>query len=233
LGLLSARPEFSDLDGIPLMALRAPRFTHSEEVFKRVVDLLLGGCVTVLSLPLLACIALAIRLESPGSVLYVQKRVGKGGKYFNFYKFRSMFQDADSRKAALIAENEAGGHLFKIRRDPRLTRVGTAIRRLSLDELPQLFNVLKGDMSLVGPRPLPRDDLPKELSETPYSLWLERRRSVIPGITGLWQVNGRSDLPFEEMVRFDLFYVENWSLFLDIRILWQTIPVIIKGKGAY
>ena len=123
--------------------------------------------------------------------------------------------------------------MFKIRRDPRLTRVGAALRRLSLDELPQLFNVLKGDMSLVGPRPLPRDDLPKELSETPYSLWLERRRSVIPGITGLWQVNGRSDLPFEEMVRFDLFYVENWSLFLDAKILWQTIPVIIRGKGAY
>ena len=233
LGLLSARPAVSDLDGLPLMALHPPRFARRDEVVKRGLDLALGGALALLGLPAAALIALAIKMDSRGPVLYRQRRVGRGGKYFTLLKFRSMTVGANELRPELAPGNEAGGHLFKLRRDPRVTRVGAWLRRFSLDELPQLVNVLKGEMSLVGPRPLPTQDVPRELGATPYRLWLERRRSVAPGVTGLWQVSGRSDLAFEQMVRLDLFYVESWSLALDLQILARTLPAILRGAGAY
>jgi lipopolysaccharide/colanic/teichoic acid biosynthesis glycosyltransferase len=178
-------------------------------------------------LPICAVIALAIRLESVGPIFYKQVRIGKNGNPFNCYKFRSMVVDADLRRDELGCINEASGPLFKVRKDPRLTRVGRFIRRYSLDELPQLFNVLRGDMSIIGPRP----NLPKEVEQ--YQEWHKKRLSVTPGITGLWQVSGRSDLTFDEMVLLDIYYVENWSLGLDLNILLRSIPAVIFGKGAY
>jgi exopolysaccharide biosynthesis polyprenyl glycosylphosphotransferase len=232
-GLVSARPVVSDLGGLPLVALRPETLTRLDVTVKRIADLLASGLAVIVGAPVLALLALAVKLNSPGPVLFVQRRVGRGGRHFDLYKFRSMYVDAERRRKEFERHNEADGHLFKMRRDPRVTRVGRLLRRWSLDELPQLLNVLRGDMSLVGPRPLPSEDLPAQANATPYALWLDRRRTVAPGVTGLWQVSGRSDLPFEEMVRLDLFYVENWSLGLDLQILWRTLPVIIRGQGAY
>jgi lipopolysaccharide/colanic/teichoic acid biosynthesis glycosyltransferase len=169
----------------------------------------------------------AIRLFDHGPVLFTQTRVGKGGKSFKIYKFRTMVVDAEARLAELRVQNEVDGVLFKIRRDPRITAMGTHLRKWSLDELPQLFNVLLGQMSLVGPRPA----LPDEAAR--YAEHVRRRLFVKPGLTGLWQVSGRSDLSWEESVRLDLRYVENWSFVLDLEILWKTLGVIFTGTGAY
>jgi lipopolysaccharide/colanic/teichoic acid biosynthesis glycosyltransferase len=160
-------------------------------------------------------------------VLFRQARVGKDGHHFKVYKFRTMVVDAELKKASLASENNGNGVLFKVRNDPRVTRTGAWLRRWSLDELPQLLNVLKGDMSLVGPRP----PLPDEVAR--YTDYVRRRLVVKPGITGLWQVSGRSDLPWEEAVRLDLRYVENWSLILDLQILWKSCPAVFHGSGAY
>jgi lipopolysaccharide/colanic/teichoic acid biosynthesis glycosyltransferase len=160
-------------------------------------------------------------------VLYRQQRVGKDGRLFYMLKFRSMFRDADRRRDALIAANEATGPLFKMRNDPRVTRVGRVLRRSSLDELPQLLNVLRGEMSLVGPRP----PLPSEVEK--YEAWQLGRLRAVPGMTGLWQVSGRSDVSFHDMVRLDLHYIRNWSLSLDLEILWQTLPAVFGNRGAY
>jgi lipopolysaccharide/colanic/teichoic acid biosynthesis glycosyltransferase len=175
----------------------------------------------------LLLIVLLIEYDSPGPVLFRQVRVGRGGRLFTLYKFRSMRQGADEEKTTLSDRNQATGPLFKMRDDPRLTRVGRWLRRLSLDELPQFYNVLRGEMSLVGPRP----PIPAEVEQ--YQDWHRRRLDVPPGVTGLWQVSGRSDLTFDEMVMLDLFYAENWSLLLDFKILLRTIPTVILGTGAY
>jgi lipopolysaccharide/colanic/teichoic acid biosynthesis glycosyltransferase len=181
----------------------------------------------VLLAPVWPLVALAIRLDSPGPILFRQIRVGRHGKTFTFYKFRSMCADAEAELEKLRALNEASGPLFKIKDDPRQTRVGRFIRRTSLDELPQFFNVLRGDMSLVGPRP----GLPSEVEK--YQNWHRRRLEVQPGLSGLWQVRGRSDLTFDEMVMLDIYYGENWSLLTDVQILMRTIPQILFGDGAY
>ncbi len=177
--------------------------------------------------PLIALVALAVKLDSPGPILFRQKRVGKGGQLFDCLKFRSMYIDAEARKAELMAQNEAGDVVFKMRHDPRVTRVGRFIRKASLDELPQLFNVLRGEMSLVGPRP----SLPSECEK--YQVEFLRRMDVTPGITGLQQVSGRSDLDFDRWVELDLQYVDERSLTKDVVILVKTIPAVLTGRGAY
>ena len=194
---------------------------------KRTIDILGAAVFLVLCAPVMALIALVIRLDSPGPIIYRQVRVGKNGRSFVFLKFRSMFCDAEERLEELQAMNEAQGPLFKIRRDPRVTRVGRLLRRSSLDELPQLWNVLRGDMSLVGPRP----PLPSEVER--YEPWQRSRLSVTPGLTGLWQVNGRSTLDFAAMVQLDLEYIEHWSVLLDLKILLQTVPVVFLASGGY
>ena len=194
---------------------------------KRAFDLLAGSLILLGCSPLLLLVALAIRLDSPGPVFFPQDRVGKDGRPFRMLKFRSMRRDADRLLAELRDRNEASGPLFKMRNDPRVTRVGRFLRRSSLDELPQLFNVLRGEMSLVGPRP----PIPKEVAD--YEDWQHGRLRAVPGMTGLWQVSGRSDVPFHDMVRLDLHYIRNWSLALDLEIILRTIPAVVGNRGAY
>ena len=194
---------------------------------KRGLDLLILALALPVVLPLGLFTALAIRLDSPGPVIFRQTRVGKWGKLFVCYKFRSMAIDAEERKQALLLANEADGPIFKIQNDPRMTRVGRLIRKASIDELPQLINILKGDMSFVGPRP----PLPSEVSLYEYEQ--RRRLNAVPGLTGLQQVSGRSDLPFERWVELDLQYINEQSLGKDVVILLKTIPTVIFGKGAY
>jgi exopolysaccharide biosynthesis polyprenyl glycosylphosphotransferase len=194
---------------------------------KRLLDVGVSGLALIVFSPLLLLTALAIKLDSPGPVFFKQTRVGKWGRLFGIYKFRSMYTDAEKRKQELAAQNEATGPVFKMKRDPRITRVGRVIRKLSIDELPQLINVLRGDMSLVGPRP----PLPKEVDE--YEYHQRRRLDAVPGITGLQQVSGRSDLNFEQWVAFDVTYIEQQSLWFDIKILLKTIPAVLTGRGAY
>jgi exopolysaccharide biosynthesis polyprenyl glycosylphosphotransferase len=194
---------------------------------KRALDLVLTTVGLVALAPTLILIAVLIKLDSPGPVFYRQVRVGRHGLRFSMLKFRSMRQDAERQLVLLLANNEASGPLFKIRADPRVTRVGRVLRRLSLDELPQLFNVLHGEMSLVGPRP----PLPSEVDK--YEEWQFGRLRAVPGLTGLWQVSGRSDVPFHDMVRLDLHYIRNWSLGLDLEILLRTIPAVLTSRGAY
>ena len=195
---------------------------------KQVLDLVLGAAALLALSPLLVVVAAAIKLESRGPVFFTQTRVGRWGRLFAIWKFRSMYVDAEARKAALAATNEmAGGVTFKMRDDPRITRVGRLIRRGSIDELPQLWNVLRGDMSLVGPRP----PLPSEVAE--YALSDRRRLEVKPGITCLWQVSGRSEIPFDRQVELDVEYIESHTLRQDLSILLRTIPAVLLGKGAY
>jgi exopolysaccharide biosynthesis polyprenyl glycosylphosphotransferase len=215
------------LNGIPLLSTREVSIQGWNLVLKRAVDLILCVLLGGLTLPLTGLIALAIRLDSPGPVLFTQWRIGKHGRPFLCYKFRSMVQRADELQPTLAEINEASGPLFKLRDDPRRTRVGRFLRRFSLDELPQFYNVIRGEMSLIGPRP----NLPEEVEQ--YEEWHKKRLSTSPGITGLWQVSGRSDLTFDEMVLLDIYYVENWSLALDLSILLRSIPAIFWGRGAY
>jgi exopolysaccharide biosynthesis polyprenyl glycosylphosphotransferase len=196
-------------------------------LMKRVADFVLSALGIVLISPLLVLIAIWIKLDSKGPVIIKQKRIGKNGAPFYMLKFRSMVANAEELKAALAHQNEAIGPVFKMKNDPRVTRVGRFIRKYSLDELPQLFNVLFGQMSLIGPRP----PLPNEVEQ--YTDYQWRRFDVRPGITGLWQVSGRSDLPFDEWVKLDIYYIERWSLSLEFKILLKTIPVVLKGEGAY
>jgi exopolysaccharide biosynthesis polyprenyl glycosylphosphotransferase len=213
--------------GLPLLYMDHPEFTGARRLIKSVFDRSLAIAALVLLVPLLIALALAIRLADGRPVLFRQTRIGKDGRPFTVLKFRTMVVDAEARKAELILRNEVGGVLFKMHKDPRVTRVGEWLRRWSLDELPQLLNVLRGDMSLVGPRP----PLPDEVAR--YVDHVRRRLVVKPGITGLWQVNGRSDLSWDESVRLDLRYVENWSLMLDLQILWKTLWAVAGGSGAY
>jgi lipopolysaccharide/colanic/teichoic acid biosynthesis glycosyltransferase len=177
--------------------------------------------------PVFALIALLIKLDSPGPVFYFSRRYGYGGRVIKMWKFRSMVADAEKKLDQLKPHNEVDGPIFKIRKDPRITRLGSFLRKYSLDELPQIFNVFFGDMSLVGPRPLPLDQVQQE------DLQQLKRLEVRPGITGLWQVRGRSDLTFKQLIKWDTWYVNNWSFTLDLEILFETIPVVLKGKGAY
>ena len=213
--------------GLPLLYVDHPDLSGLRQVIKGVFDKLAAGAALILLAPLLLAIGLAIRLEDGGPAFFRQVRVGRDGKPFRLYKFRTMVVEAEQQKAALAGHNEGTGVLFKIRDDPRITRTGARLRRWSLDELPQLINVLFGQMSLVGPRPA----LPEEAAK--YGDYVRRRLAVRPGMTGLWQIHGRSDLPGEEAVRLVLRYVENWSLALDLLILWKTWPAVARGSGAY
>jgi exopolysaccharide biosynthesis polyprenyl glycosylphosphotransferase len=215
------------LEGLPLLVVEQPRFEGWPRLVKGAVDRTFAGLALLLLAPVLLTVALAVRLSSPGPVFYRQERIGLGGRPFTLLKFRSMVVDADARRAEFTADNISDGLLFKIRNDPRVTPVGRWLRRYSLDELPQLLNVLQGSMSLVGPRP----PLPGEVAH--YDSSVSRRLLVKPGLTGLWQISGRSDLPWEEAVRLDLRYVENWSLALDALILWKTGRAVLTSSGAY
>jgi exopolysaccharide biosynthesis polyprenyl glycosylphosphotransferase len=213
--------------GLPLLAIEEPVFSGWRRALKAALDRI-GALVALVLLALvLLVIAVAVYLSSPGPVLYRQERVGVSGRLFTMYKFRSMVDGAETQLPDLGAHNEGHGLLFKIHSDPRVTPIGRLLRRFSLDELPQLFNVLNGSMSLVGPRP----PLPGEVER--YDSSSRRRLLVKPGLTGLWQISGRSDLPWEESVRLDLRYVENWSLALDLLILWKTASAVVRGRGAY
>ncbi len=222
-----SRVDMDEIAGIPLIGFRESTIAGPNLVLKRALDLGLGSFILLLSLPLWIVVPLLIKLDSPGPVLYRQIRVGRDGKHFTFYKFRSMRKGAEEEWHRLRALNETEGPILKIRKDPRLTRVGKFLRRTSMDELPQILNVLRGDMSLVGPRP----PLPAEVLQ--YEPWQHKRLSVAGGMTGLWQVSGRSHLNFEEMVMMDLYYIENWSLGLDLKILLRTIPAILTGTGSF
>ena len=226
------RIEVSERYGLQWVELRPVSFTRFQEFLKRGVDIAASATLLIVLGPLLAAAALAIKLTSPGPLFYRAPRVGKGGRHFQFLKFRSMYTDAAGR-GGLGPRNEHSGHLFKIRRDPRITPVGRLLRRSSVDELPQLINVLLGQMSLVGPRPLPAEDLDPDGRSRRFREWADERSAVLPGITGLWQVNGRSELPFEKMIELDLGYVRNRSLRLDLRILLETPPAVLTGRGAY
>ncbi len=225
--LLVQKGEYVPGTGVPLFELRPPILTGWDWVVKRSFDIVVAILLLVVLLPLWALVVLAIKLGSRGPVLYVDRRMGVGEREFGMLKFRTMVADAAAQQQRLEAANEATGALFKIRDDPRVTRVGKILRRLSIDELPQLVNVVRGQMSLVGPRPLPLRDY--ELLED----WHRARYLVLPGMTGLWQISGRSGLSFDDLVRLDFTYLEHWSLWLDITIIVKTIPAVIAGRGAY
>ena len=225
--LIERRGEYVPGQGIPLFELRPPVFVGADWFVKRGFDLAVSLIVGVVGLPIWLLIALAIKLDSPGPVLYRDRRVGLNEREFDMLKFRTMRADAEALQAQLEQENEAEGALFKIRDDPRVTRVGRMLRRYSLDEIPQVLNVLRGEMSLVGPRPLPVRDF--ELLEP----WHRKRYLVLPGMTGLWQIAGRSSLGFDDLVRLDFYYLEHWSIWLDISILLKTVPAVAGRRGAY
>ena len=225
--LLVQRGEYVPGEGPPLFELRPPVLTGWDWTVKRTFDIVVSVLVAVLLLPLWLLVALAVKLDSHGPVFFVDRRIGVGEREFGMLKFRTMVAGAEELQAGLEAENEAEGAIFKIRDDPRLTRVGRVLRRLSLDEVPQVVNVLRGEMSLVGPRPLPLRD---------YALLEEHQKAryaVLPGMTGLWQISGRSGLTFEDLVRLDFTYLENWSIWLDITIIARTVPAVITKRGAY
>jgi exopolysaccharide biosynthesis polyprenyl glycosylphosphotransferase len=228
--VIGSRSVFHDVGGMPLVSVKPPRLSRPARLLKRTMDLVLAGIALLLLAPLFAFAAWRIKHESPGPVFFRQERMGAGGKPFQIFKFRSMYADADERKSEVSHLNihrEDGPRMFKIPNDPRITRFGQFLRKWSLDELPQLINVVRGEMSLVGPRPL-------ILGEDENIHGHERRRlNITPGVTGLWQVLGRSDIPFAEMVSIDYVYVTNWSLWGDVKLLVRTVPVVLRGSGAY
>ncbi|RGE19856.1 sugar transferase [Leucobacter sp. wl10] len=225
--VVGPRISFRPVEGLPMLQISIPSYEGGYHLLKRGLDI----CVAVLALAFIAVItpvlALAIKLDSPGAVFFAQWRVGRDGRLFKMYKFRTMVVEAEERLVSLLDRNEGAGVLFKMRNDPRVTRVGRVLRKISLDELPQFWNVLRGDMSVVGPRP----PLPGEV--TAYDGTVVRRLYVKPGITGPWQVSGRSDLSWDESVRLDLSYVENWSVMNDLQIMWRTARVMVQREGAY
>jgi len=222
-----ARMSLVELDDIPLLTLEPVAQDELKLIVKRILDLTFTLVSMPLILPLIGIIAIVIKLESPSPVFYIQERVGLKKRLFPMYKFRSMYQGADDKLKDLEDLNEAEGPIFKMTNDPRVTRVGRILRRTSLDELPQLFNVVSGEMSLVGPRPMSIRDVDL------FDKGIQRKRfSVKPGLTCLWQISGRSNLPFSKWLELDLDYIDNWSLFLDLKILFKTLPAVIKGHGA-
>ncbi|MGD1996120.1 MAG: sugar transferase [Anaerolineae bacterium] len=222
-----SRVDVETLGGVPIIGVRGVSIGRGALMLKRAMDVVGALTGLILGVPLFSLIALAIALDSPGPPLFRQTRMGLGGRLFEMYKFRSMYEGAEMEQDELEDMNEADGPIFKIREDPRLTRVGRLLRRTSLDELPQLINVLRGEMSLVGPRPA----IPSEVED--YKEWHKKRLEARPGMTGLWQVSGRSHLSFEEMTLLDIYYIEQWSPWLDFKILVRTIPRVIFGEGAY
>jgi exopolysaccharide biosynthesis polyprenyl glycosylphosphotransferase len=220
--------EIYTVEGLPLIGLPPLRLSRRARLLKRLLDFLVSGVVLVLLSPLLAAIAAAIKLDSPGPIVFKQQRIGRRGEIFTIYKFRSMTVDAEARKADLVHLNRHAARdprMFKVDGDPRVTGIGRLLRRYSLDELPQLANVIRGEMSLVGPRPL----IPDEAQHVQE--WARKRLDLTPGITGLWQVLGRSIIPFEEMVRLDYVYVTTWSLWRDLQLLLRTIPAVARGAA--
>jgi exopolysaccharide biosynthesis polyprenyl glycosylphosphotransferase len=215
------------LEGIPLIGMKQTTLTGWKIALKRLIDIAGSSAALLLLSPLLTIIGVAIKLGSPGAVLFKQTRLGRGARPFTCYKFRSMWEHAEEAKPQLSGFNEVAGPIFKMKDDPRVTRVGRVIRRFSFDELPQFVNVFRGDMSLVGPRPA----LPSEVEA--YEDWHHERLKIPSGMTGLWQVMGRSDLTFDEMVMLDLYYAENWSLWLDFKIMLRTLPTVLFARGAY
>ena len=220
---IHARP----VEGLPLMHVELPQYTGARHAFKRIFDVVVSFVALVALLPLFAVLAILVKKDSPGPALFRQERVGRGGRKFRMLKFRSMVETAEDDLAGLLDRNEGAGVMFKIQNDPRITRVGAWMRRFSLDELPQFWNVLIGDMSLVGPRP------PLQREVDSYEKRVHRRLYIKPGITGMWQTNGRSDLSWQDSIRLDLYYVENWSLTGDLIILWRTAVQMLKPLGAY
>ena len=225
--LLTPNAVLDEIEGLPLVTLAQPNLSASSLVIKRGLDLLVGGLLALICLPVALLIALAIKLDSRGPVFYRQDRRGRENRTFSIFKFRSMRIDAEDDREALAHLNDFEGPLFKLRTDPRVTRVGAFLRRTSLDELPQLLNVLRGEMSLVGPRPFVVHEADQ------ITGWGRRRLDLTPGITGLWQVVGRNDVPFEEMIKLDYLYVTGWSPWWDLRILFRTVPAVLRRKGAY
>ncbi len=227
LDVTTSRVLVREVSGVPLITVRGVSFSKGKQFVKRAFDLIVGGAILLLGTPFWALCAALIAVESRGPIFYRQPRVGRGGAKFMMYKFRSMAHCADEMRADLGHHNEASGPLFKMQNDPRVTKVGKWMRKFSIDEFPQLINVMRGDMSLVGPRP----PLPTETSQ--YSEYHWRRMEVLPGMTGLWQVSGRSRLTFDEMIRLDLFYIENWSVGMDMALILRTVPAVIFARGAY
>jgi len=221
-----ARIEVEELEGIPFLTFTTTPSNETQLAAKRLLDIAVSLLLLTLSLPVILIAGIAIKLSSPGSVLFKQKRIGLNGRTFTLYKFRTMIADAHERLAEVSHLNEMSGPVFKAKDDPRITSVGRVLRKFSLDELPQLWNVLKGDMSLVGPRP----PIPEEVRS--YHRWQRRRLSMKPGLTCLWQVNGRNNVDFERWMRMDLQYIDNWSPSLDLKILLRTIPAVLLGRGA-
>ena len=222
------RIHFRPVEGLPLMHVELPQYEGAKHVLKRALDVVASGAALVFLMPLMIVIAILVRRDSPGPILFRQERVGRGGEPFHMLKFRSMVQNAEDNIAGLLDQNQgAGGVLFKMKNDPRVTKFGQFLRTYSLDELPQLWNIFIGEMSLVGPRP----PLPSEVAN--YEDRVHRRLYIKPGLTGMWQVNGRSDLDWDESVRLDLYYVENWSLAGDIVIMLRTVKVLMRADGAY
>ena len=229
---VGGQPQLIDFCGVPLIDL-TPGATHpAQGPMKRAFDVFLATLLLVPVAPVFAAIALLIKLNGPGPIFYCGTRVGRGGRHFVFYKFRTMRHKAD-HGTETVETRAKDGHLYKLRGDPRITRVGAWLRRSSLDELPQLINVLRGEMSLVGPRPLPAEDLDPDGLSQRFRVWSLERAEVTPGITGLWQVRGRGDLPFDRMIDLDLRYAREWSPALDIKILLETPLAVLAGRGAY
>lgn len=226
-GVLLSRTLIGEFEGVPLLTLSSAPADPVLLGVKRAIDVVASLAAIALLSPLLALTALLVKVTSPGPLLFAQERVGLHGRRFHMLKFRSMYQDAEARKQELLDRNEMDGPVFKIKNDPRITSIGRFIRKFSIDELPQLFNILRGEMSLVGPRP----PLPNEVAE--YQRWQRRRLSMKPGLTCLWQVSGRNDIDFETWMRLDMEYIDNWSLFLDLKILFKTIPVVVLARGAH
>jgi len=227
--LFTSNATIEELDGIPVVSLPPMRFSRSVRTLKRIIDFTAASAGLIVLSPLLAISAIAIKLDTPGPVFFRQKRHGRGGSEFEILKFRSMVADAEAQRMAMaeLNEMEGSGPLFKMAKDPRVTKVGEFLRKTSIDELPQLWNVVRGEMSLVGPRPFVVHE-----SEQ-ITGWAGRRLDTTPGITGLWQVLGRNDIPFDEMVKLDYVYVTNWSLWWDIKILLRTVPTVLGRRGAY
>jgi exopolysaccharide biosynthesis polyprenyl glycosylphosphotransferase len=215
------------IEGIPLIGIKQISLNTWQGLITRLIDVTISALILIIGSPLWLFLALTVSLSSSGPIIYKQTRIGLQGRTFQIYKFRSMYNDADQRLAHLLAQNEAHGPLFKMKNDPRITPIGRFLRRTSLDEIPQFVNIFKGDMSLVGPRPA----LPREVAQ--YQEWQKGRLAIKPGLTGLWQVRGRSNLTFDEGVLMDLYYIENWSLRLYIQILLRTIPAVLFTRGAY
>jgi exopolysaccharide biosynthesis polyprenyl glycosylphosphotransferase len=232
-GVVSPRLGMARLGGLDLIDLVGIEYPTLAEQGKRAFDLLAVIVGGALLSPFFLLVALVVKLQDGGPIFYVSPRTGRGGRVFGFYKFRSMVVNADAQRAALADRNESDGRLFKIRDDPRITPFGQLLRRSSIDEFPQLLNVLRGEMNLVGPRPLPSGDLAGIEDDAEMRYWFDLRHKVNPGITGLWQVSGRSATGFAEMVRHDIHYIQNWSPWLDAQILLKTLPAVLRGRGAH